>query len=274
MSSCRCTCSVSPGGSNEGGPFTYTLEVELQSGGPQDGTKTTTTSINENGERVLETTSTIIDAGPFVSGSGSVIADIRVTVANTANFPTSDANSTVNFIEYCEKLQSDANDLATNLQSILNTKLAAGGGGGGGGGVTEGVGNQCDEPFEIKADGFTINCNSMTVDACGGSDPAVTFNTGTFNITTDGSAATITNGTVTLTISGSTVDVTGGTLQVGGNDVATEAYADAAAASAQSAAESYADDAVSNAGIPNHYHAYEGDGNTATTEYTGGPITS
>jgi hypothetical protein len=224
MSSCRCTCTVSSGGSNEGGPFTYTLEVELQSGGPQDGTKTTTTSINESGERILETTPIIIDAGPFVSGSGSVLADIRVAVANTANFPSSDANNTVNFIEYCEQLQSDANDLATNLQSILDTKLAAGGGGGGGSGVTEGVGNQCDEPFEIKADGFTINCNSMTVDACGGSKPAVTFNTGAFNITTDGAAATITNGNVTLTISGSTINVTGGQLQVGGNKVATETW--------------------------------------------------
>lgn len=211
MSSCRCTCTVSPGGSNEGGPFTYTLEVELQSGGPQDGTKTTTTSINESGERVLETTSTIIDAGPSVSGSGSVIADIRVAVANTANFPTSDANSTVNFIEYCEKLQSDANDLAANLQSILNTKLAAGGGGGGGGGggVTEGVGNQCDEPFEIKADGFTINCNSMTVDACAGSDPAVTFNCSSISFVSGGVTVTITGGNVT--ISGGILNLPAGT---------------------------------------------------------------
>jgi len=203
MSSCRCTCSVSPGGSNESGPFTYTLEVELQSGGPQDGTKTTTTGINENGERILETTPIIIDAGPSVSGSGTVLADIRVTVANTANFPSSDANNTVNFIKYCEQLQSDANDLATNLQSILDTKLAAGGGGGGGSGVTEGVGNQCDEPFEIKADGFTINCNSMTVDACDGGKPAVTFNC---------SSISFVSGGVTVTISGGNVTISGGTL--------------------------------------------------------------
>jgi hypothetical protein len=209
MSSCRCSCTVSPGGTEETGPFTYTLEVELQSGGPQDGTKTTTTSINESGERVLETTSTIINAGPSVSGTGSVIADIRVAVANTANFPTSDANSTVNFIEYCEKLQSDANDLAANLQSILNTKLAAGGGGGGGGGVTEGVGNQCDEPFEIKADGFTINCNSMTVDACAGGKPAVTFNCSSISFVSGGVTVTITGGNVT--ISGGTLNLPTGT---------------------------------------------------------------
>jgi len=88
----------------------------------------------------------------------------------------------------------------------------------------EGVGKQCDEPFEIKADGFTINCNSMTVDACGGSKPAVTFNTGAFNITTDGAAVTITDGDLTLTISGSSINVTGGYLRVGGKKVATEEW--------------------------------------------------
>lgn len=210
-----------------------------------------------------------------VFGQGFVLPmkpHLTIPVANTETFPTVDSNNEVDFITYCEVLQTKAETLAEDLQTLYNEKIAAAVGGGGGGGVSEGVGNSCEEDFEIKANTFVINCNALVVDQCE-TPPPVTFNTGTFNITTDGSAATVTNGIVTLTISGSTVNVTGGTLQVEGEDVATEAYADAAAAAAQSAAESYADDAVAAAGVPHHTHSYEGDGNTATTEYTGGPIT-
>jgi len=224
MSSCRCSCSVSPGGNTETGPFTYTVEnVNLQSGGPQDGTKTTI-SINNNGERVTTTTDIIIDAGPSVSGRGFVLPTrpyLTVPVSNTAVFPAGslDANNEIGFIEYCQVLEAKANALANNLQSLYDTQIAAVvGGGGGGGGVSEGVGNSCDEPFEIKADGFTINCNSMTVDACDGGKPAVTFNCSSISFVSGGVTVTITGGDVT--ISGGTLDLPAGTT-VNGSAITT-----------------------------------------------------
>ncbi len=74
----------------------------------------------------------------------------------------------------------------------------------------------------------------------------------------------------------------GSALQVNGSNVATEAYADSAAASAQTNAEAHADSAAAAAQtaaqsyadsvagtLPSHRHTVEADGNTATTEYTG-----
>ena len=208
-----------------------------------------------------------------VLGIGQVLPvrpHLTIPVANTDPFPTVDSNNEVDFITYCEVLQTKAETLAEDLQTLYNEKIAAAigsaGAGAGGGGVSEGVGNSCEEDFEIKANTFVINCNALIVDQCG-TPPPVTFTTGSVDITTDGSDVTVTNGTVTLTISGGTVNVTGGALQVGGVDVATEAYADAAAAAAQSAAESYADSVAGT--LPSHRHTVEADGNTATTEYTG-----
>ena len=154
---------------------------------------------------------------------------LTIPVANTETFPTVDSNNEVDFITYCEVLQTKAETLAEDLQTLYNEKIAAAigsaGAGAGGGGVSEGVGNSCEEDFEIKANTFVINCNALIVDECG-TPPPVTFTTGSVDITTNGSDVTVTNGTVTLTISGSTVSVTGGTLQVGGSNVLTEAVAD------------------------------------------------
>jgi len=154
---------------------------------------------------------------------------LTIPVANTETFPTVDSNNEVDFITYCEVLQTKAETLAEDLQTLYNEKIAAAigsaGAGAGGGGVSEGVGNSCEEDFEIKANTFVINCNALIVDQCG-TPPPVTFTTGSVDITTDGSDVTVTNGTVTLTISGSTINVTGGALQVGGSDVLTQAVAD------------------------------------------------
>jgi len=172
-----------------------------------------------------------------VLGIGQVLPArpyLTIPIANTETFPggSVDSNNEVDFITYCEVLQSKAETLAEDLQTLYNEKIAvaigSAGAGAGGGGVSEGVGNSCEEDFEIKANTFVINCNALIVDQCE-TAPPVTFTTGSVDITTDGSDVTITNGSVTLTISGSTVNVTGGTLQIGGEDVATEAYADAAA---------------------------------------------
>ena len=150
---------------------------------------------------------------------------LTIPVANTETFPTVDSNNEVDFITYCEVLQTKAETLAGELQTLYNEKIAAAVGGGGGGGVSEGVGNSCEEDFEILANTFLINCNALVVDQCG-APPPVTMNTGEVSITTDGSDVTVTNGTVTLTISGATINVTGGALQVEGSDVLTQAVAD------------------------------------------------
>ena len=212
-----------------------------------------------------------------VNGIGQVLPVrpyLTVPVTNTDIFPIGelDANDEISFITYCETLSEKANNLAGELQTLYNTKIAAAigspGAGSGGGGVSEGVGNSCEEDFEIKANTFVINCNALIVDQCG-TPPPVTINSGEVSITTDGSDITVTNGTVTLTISGSTINVTDGSLQVDGSNVATEAYADAAAAAAQTAAESDADSVA--ATLPSHRHTYgvPGDSNTYNTGYTG-----
>jgi hypothetical protein len=169
-----------------------------------------------------------------VLGIGQVLParpHLTIPVANTETFPggSVDSNNEVDFITYCEVLQTKAETLAEDLQTLYNEKIAAAigsaGAGAGGGGVSEGVGNSCEEDFEIKANTFVVNCNALVVDQCG-TPPPVTFTTGNFNIIADGYDVTVTNGTVTLTISGSTVNVTGGSLQVAGSDVLTQAVAD------------------------------------------------
>lgn len=208
-----------------------------------------------------------------VNGEGQTLPNLKVgPVANTNTFPpeTLDANSEINYIDFCNELQTKALELATNLGNLHAAQGGGGapGGGGASAGVSDGVGNSCQEDFEIKANTFTINCNALIVDQCG-TPPPVTINSGEVSITTDGSDVTVTNGTVTLTMSGGTINVTGGSLQVNGSNVATEAYADAAAAAAQTAAEAYADSVA--ATLPSHRHTYgiPGDGNTYNTGYTG-----
>jgi hypothetical protein len=248
------------------------LGVQPGSGSPptkvENGSEKPTIGNPTNGEKTLI---------PKVIGFGSVRPRLRgtepetpvlgVPVQNTTPYSEVFANNIVEVLEFAETMQQQANTLAGQLQSLA----AAAQGAGGAGGVSDGVGNSCTEDFEIKANTFITNCNAYILDECGSGKPDVTFNTGVFTITTDGSDMTVTNGTVTLTISGSIINVTGGSLQVDSSNVATEAYADAAAASAQSAAEAYADSAAADAAatLPSHRHEVELDANTATTEYTG-----
>ena len=206
-----------------------------------------------------------------VLGIGQVLPirpHLTIPVANTETFPTVDSNNEVDFITYCEVLQTKAETLAEDLQTLYNEKIAASigsaGAGAGGGGVSEGVGNSCEEDFEIKANTFVVNCNAMVVDQCG-TPPPVNFNCGSFTVTLDSTAETftVTDGTSTISLNNGTLTFAGITTldlpaitTIGGAAIATESYADDAAADAA-------------ATLPNHRHTVEADGNTATTEYTG-----
>ena len=159
---------------------------------------------------------------------------LTIPVANTDTFPTVDSNNEVDFITYCEVLQTKAQTLADDLQTLYNEKIAAAigsaGAGAGGGGVSEGVGNSCEEDFEIKANTFVINCNALIVDECG-TPPPVTFNASDFTINLDSGTLTISNGTATVTLTGGTLSFSGVTTldlpagtTVGGSAITTLAH--------------------------------------------------
>jgi len=199
-----------------------------------------------------------------VNGEGQTLPNLKVgPVANTNTFPPEslDANSEINYIDFCNELQTKALELATNLGNLHAAQGGGGapGGGGASAGVSEGVGNSCEEDFEIKANTFTINCNALIVDDCG-TPPPITINSGEVSITTDGSDVTITNGQATLTINGGVINVSQGELQFGGNKVATETWV------------------TDNFSENNHTHTFSGsgsDGNTSITisGTTSGPST-
>jgi hypothetical protein len=213
---------------------------------PKTGTYVTTWT-NPNignpidGEKFL-TPTTVISVG-YVIPNG--VVEIG-PVANTSNFPTVDANGNVDYVAFAEQMQSDAQAIVSQLQSLQASKAAAI--------AAIPDGPSCNTNFEILADTFLVNCNAMTVDACDGDKPDVTFNCGDFTITMNstGETFTVTNGVASITLTGTTLSFSGITTMdlpagttIGGDSIST--------------------------GLESHRHTYgiPGDSNTYNTGYTG-----
>lgn len=184
----------------------------------------------------------------FPASSGYVIPSdgVMISVANTSNFPTVDANNEVDYVAFAEQMQSDAQAIVSQLQSLQASKAAAI--------AAIPDGPSCNTNFEIPADTFLVNCNAMTVDACDGDKPDVTFNCGDFTITMNstGETFTVTNGVASITLTGTTLSFSGITTMdlpagttIGGDSIST--------------------------GLQAHNHTYvaRGDGNTYNTSTAG-----